>query len=213
MAESTKGSAVIAVSGWGTGPGGATGWLHLVLAAVLGVATAACTGDFEPTTGPDGVENPGDDGEPGDGASDDDGEGDLPDEGDPGDEGGDDPVPVDIDGPNVMDHVQLFANAACGAVGSCLPSTYVGHHPDAQHAIDSLVTDAYGLVASDGNALGDALAAFALERQADFGIWYVIWRQRINYGQGGGWEPMEDRGSITQNHYDHVHVSFWSRPR
>jgi hypothetical protein len=34
----------------------------------------------------------------------------------------------------------------------------------------------------------------------------VIWRQRIN--SGTGWRAMEDRGSITQNHYDHVHVSF-----
>jgi hypothetical protein len=25
---------------------------------------------------------------------------------------------------------------------------------------------------------------------------------------GDGWRPMEDRGSITQNHCDHVHVSF-----
>ena len=61
-------------------------------------------------------------------------------------------------------------------------------------------------MSSDHNALGDEVAAYALAHQHDNGITYVIWRQRIN--QGSGWEPMEDRGSITQNHFDHVHVSF-----
>ncbi|WP_425295888.1 hypothetical protein [Nocardia abscessus] len=35
---------------------------------------------------------------------------------------------------------------------------------------------------------------------------YVIWRQR--YNDGNGWSYLEDRGSPTANHYDHVHVSF-----
>jgi hypothetical protein len=34
----------------------------------------------------------------------------------------------------------------------------------------------------------------------------VIWQQRINFGSG--WQLMEDRGGVTANHYDHVHVSF-----
>lgn len=55
-------------------------------------------------------------------------------------------------------------------------------------------------------ATGDGLAACALRNREALGIEYVIWRQRINYGDG--WEPMEDRGGITANHYDHVHVSF-----
>ncbi|MDO5534782.1 MAG: SH3 domain-containing protein, partial [Propionibacteriaceae bacterium] len=39
---------------------------------------------------------------------------------------------------------------------------------------------------------------------------YIIWRQQIwnaAYPQRG-WRWMEDRGSSTANHYDHVHVSF-----
>lgn len=59
-------------------------------------------------------------------------------------------------------------------------------------------------------ATGDALASCALENKAALGITYVIWRQRINYGSG--WEAMEDRGSPTANHYDHVHVSFSGAP-
>ena len=55
-------------------------------------------------------------------------------------------------------------------------------------------------------ATGDRLAACALANRGSLGITYVIWRQRINFGSG--WQPMEDRGGITANHFDHVHVSF-----
>jgi hypothetical protein len=57
-------------------------------------------------------------------------------------------------------------------------------------------------------ATGDALAACALRNQDELGITYVIWEQQINHGDG--WEPMEDRGGVTANHYDHVHISFGS---
>jgi hypothetical protein len=57
-------------------------------------------------------------------------------------------------------------------------------------------------------ATGDALAACALKNKDALGISYVIWEQRINFGSG--WQPMEDRGGVTANHFDHVHVSFGS---
>jgi hypothetical protein len=53
---------------------------------------------------------------------------------------------------------------------------------------------------------GDRIARCALANQEELGIDYVIWKQRINYGDG--WERMADRGGITENHYDHVHISF-----
>jgi hypothetical protein len=55
---------------------------------------------------------------------------------------------------------------------------------------------------------GDGLAACALRNKDSLGITYVIWRQRINFGNG--WKPMEDRGGVTANHFDHVHISFGS---
>jgi hypothetical protein len=55
-------------------------------------------------------------------------------------------------------------------------------------------------------ATGNALAGYVLAHRADFGVTYVIWRQR--YNDGSGWSQMADRGSVTANHYDHVHVSF-----
>ncbi|MFD1528479.1 hypothetical protein [Pseudonocardia aurantiaca] len=55
-------------------------------------------------------------------------------------------------------------------------------------------------------ATGDSLANCALKNMDELGIKYVIWEQRINYGSG--WSAMEDRGGVTANHFDHVHISF-----
>ncbi|MEU1545726.1 hypothetical protein [Nocardia sp. NPDC005745] len=64
---------------------------------------------------------------------------------------------------------------------------------------------ALDLMTSD-SARGDAIADFVLANKQRFGVTYVIWRQR--YNDGSGWSYLEDRGSPTANHYDHVHVSF-----
>ncbi len=54
--------------------------------------------------------------------------------------------------------------------------------------------------------LGDRIAGYLQANAARLMVKYLIWRQRIN--EGGGWSPMADRGSITANHFDHVHTSF-----
>lgn len=113
---------------------------------------------------------------------------------------------VEITGPMVLPHVQKFANAMCSETGACSVSTYEGHSPTASRAVDILASDVYGERPTDNNALGNTVAEFALAHQSEHAITYVIWMQRIN--SGDGWRDMEDRGSITQNHYDHVHVSF-----
>ncbi|TEA02014.1 hypothetical protein [Mycobacteroides salmoniphilum] len=55
-------------------------------------------------------------------------------------------------------------------------------------------------------ATGSALASFVLANRERLGVTYVIWQQR--YNDGNGWSMMENRGSPTANHMDHVHVSF-----
>ena len=37
---------------------------------------------------------------------------------------------------------------------------------------------------------------------------YIIWQQRMLSSPGGSWKTMEDRGSATANHMDHVHVNY-----
>lgn len=60
-----------------------------------------------------------------------------------------------------------------------------------------------------GNRLkGDAVAAYVIANGGRLGVTYVIWYQRIWSMDRPGWRGMEDRGSDTANHFDHVHVSF-----
>ncbi|MGW0806903.1 coiled-coil domain-containing protein [Nonomuraea sp. NPDC002799] len=55
---------------------------------------------------------------------------------------------------------------------------------------------------------GDALAEYLIRNGARLGVMYIIWKQRYyDIRSGGGWDPMSDRGGVTANHYDHVHVS------
>lgn len=59
---------------------------------------------------------------------------------------------------------------------------------------------------------GDGIAAYAVANHASLNITYVIWRQRIWSINNPGWRSMEDRGSPTANHMDHVHISFLASP-
>ncbi|MEV4455611.1 hypothetical protein [Microbispora sp. NPDC049633] len=55
---------------------------------------------------------------------------------------------------------------------------------------------------------GDALAQWCIQHASEYGIMYIIWQQRFyDMRTGAGWRMMSDRGGITANHYDHVHVS------
>lgn len=62
--------------------------------------------------------------------------------------------------------------------------------------------------------LGDQVAQYSIDNMSAKGISYIIWKQRFYspypsiYGPAYTWNLMPDRGSVTQNHYDHVHVSF-----
>ena len=65
----------------------------------------------------------------------------------------------------------------------------------------------------ESSELGDKIAEYAIQNMASRGISYIIWKQRFyvpfdsKYGPAHTWNPMPDRGSVTENHYDHVHVS------
>lgn len=65
----------------------------------------------------------------------------------------------------------------------------------------------------ESSELGDKIAEYAIQNMASRGISYIIWKQRFyapfdsKYGPANTWNPMPDRGNVTENHYDHVHVS------
>jgi hypothetical protein len=81
-----------------------------------------------------------------------------------------------------------------GSIGGYRPNA--GEHSTGQ-AVDLMIS---------GQSQGDAVAAFVQAHASELNVKYVIWRQRY-WEPGGSWEPMEDRGSPTANHMDHVHVT------
>ena len=72
---------------------------------------------------------------------------------------------------------------------------------------------AIDFMVAESSELGDKIAEYAIQNMASRGISYIIWKQRFyapfdsKYGPANTWNPMPDRGSVTENHYDHVHVS------
>ena len=58
---------------------------------------------------------------------------------------------------------------------------------------------------------GDAIASYVQANYQRLSVKYIIWEQRVWY-PGKQWAHMADRGSISANHFDHVHVSFNATP-
>lgn len=87
-------------------------------------------------------------------------------------------------------------------VGGYRPTTNVPDH-EVGLAADFMVP-----TTEAGRAQGDRLAAYAIQNAREMGIDYVLWSQRSWNTERGTWRPMEDRGSVTQNHQDHVHITF-----
>ena len=99
----------------------------------------------------------------------------------------------------------LIPNAArvCTAVDSVFHlGTIGGYRANAGEHSTGQATD----LMISSRAQGDAVAAFVQAHAAELNVKYVIWRQRY-WEPGGSWELMEDRGSPTANHMDHVHVT------
>ncbi len=83
-----------------------------------------------------------------------------------------------------------------------------GEHPLGR-ACDFMLSSGGVMPAASWIQKGYAIAAWAQANAARLGIMYIIYRQRIWDVRmaSSGWVPMENRGSITANHYDHVHIS------
>ena len=65
-----------------------------------------------------------------------------------------------------------------------------------------------------GSEVGNQVAQYAVDNITNAGISDVIYRRHFYapvdniYGPTNTWNQMPDCGSITENHYDHFHVSF-----
>lgn len=85
-----------------------------------------------------------------------------------------------------------------------------GEHPLGR-ACDFMLGPAGERAKGDRHRLGEDIVAWVRENADEYGIWYVIYEQHIwsSRWPNQGYEKMEDRGSITQNHFDHVHISVY----
>jgi len=83
-----------------------------------------------------------------------------------------------------------------------------GEHPLGR-ACDFMLSTGGVMPAASWIQKGYDIAAWAQANASRLGIMYIIYRQRIWDVRmaSSGWVPMENRGSITANHYDHVHIS------
>jgi hypothetical protein len=90
--------------------------------------------------------------------------------------------------------------------------TYYGVRPDSStsdhptgHAVDLMLPNY-----RSNAALGQSTADYYRAHAAQYGISYIIFNQHIwsVARSSEGWRFMADRGSDTQNHKDHVHISF-----
>jgi len=85
-------------------------------------------------------------------------------------------------------------------------TTYASHSDGATASADLWTPGAAFSKNNAGVASMNSMADYIAGNLRSLGIRYVIWKQRIN--SGTGWRSMADRGSITQNHFDHVHITF-----
>lgn len=88
------------------------------------------------------------------------------------------------------------------SIGGWRPQDAYPDHPSGR-AADIMIPN---YSSDQGKKLGDDILAFLHANAGALGIQYTIWRQ---YYQeiGGSGNQMEDRGSDTQNHFDHIHVT------
>lgn len=72
---------------------------------------------------------------------------------------------------------------------------------------------ALDIMIRNSQKIGDIIAEWLWKNRRIFGLIHMIWKQRIKSTRvsPGVWRWMEDRGSATNNHMDHIHVLFDGR--
>lgn len=92
------------------------------------------------------------------------------------------------------------------AIGCARPGDPQDH--GSGRACDFMESTAGRMPSASATAHGDQVSQYLISNASRLGLKYIIWRQRIyDFRGGGGWRTMENRGGITANHFDHVHVS------
>ena len=124
--------------------------------------------------------------------------------------------------PGGKDHMTGATVRMRDAVSKAFPGLTIGCYRQLEDGGEHPRGRACDFMVTGRPALGSRIAAWVQARASQLGVLYVIWWQHIwsPARADEGWRPMEDRGSPTQNHEDHVHVSVkcypgdppWARP-
>ncbi|MGO3660120.1 MAG: peptidoglycan DD-metalloendopeptidase family protein [Corynebacterium casei] len=88
------------------------------------------------------------------------------------------------------------------SIGGWRPVDAFPDHPSGR-AVDVMIPN---WETSEGQALGTRVKDWIFANRAKFNVEYMIWQQTYIPSSGAG-NTMEDRGSPTQNHFDHVHIT------
>ncbi len=86
-------------------------------------------------------------------------------------------------------------------------TTYASHSDCPTCSADLFTPDARGGVDNTRLQSMNNVAEYLRANASALGIKHIIWNQRLSIG-GGAWQEMADRGSVTANHKDHVHITF-----
>jgi hypothetical protein len=104
--------------------------------------------------------------------------------------------------------VQAAADAVVSHVAGAGSITLGGTRPSAADPGGHPSGNALDYMVLGNGALGDAIVAYHVAHWNELGVDYLIWKQRMLSSPGGAWAHMENRGSATANHVDHVHVNY-----
>lgn len=107
---------------------------------------------------------------------------------------------------SVSESIKKVHQAVCAAFpdvsvyGTIRGASISGDH-ETGRAVDIMISGARGW----------QIAEFVRENYAVLGVSYIIYSQKIWSVErsGEGWRGMSNRGSVTANHLDHVHVSVY----
>lgn len=112
---------------------------------------------------------------------------------------------LNANGKAVVNHVIATYPKIRTIYGWRASSDYSSDHPNGR-AVDIMIPNWSDAAMSE---YGWTIARDFLANASKYKVTYIIYRQQIwnaSYPERG-WRAMEDRGSVTANHYDHVHVS------
>ncbi len=113
-----------------------------------------------------------------------------------------------VRGGTVLPHVQAFADEAERRFGIDSFGTYPGHQPTPDRAVDCFGTRPEMLALAQWTTQDDVIDRYGIDYTMFDVNQTTVGSEIYNREISRSWRQVPDRGGPTQNHHDHVHVSF-----